>query len=168
MIPLANSLASDINGSKGSETRNPRLGCLFAFEKGVQADQVDGGGEEVGQRGFVQAEVASTAQPEHSHHLGMGSFDARALGMPLPKLVRLLPQTGLVQDLPFGLRANGEEPGIGGGTGAQRAARTGSTLLQAKADRNIEMSILIGFRRPFDTAFALGTDGDFGLPLNGK
>ena len=76
VIPLANPLTSEINRSLGGETRNSRLRCLLAFQKRVQADQVDGGSsEDVGQSCFGEAEIAGATQSEGSHRLGMGSFN---------------------------------------------------------------------------------------------
>ena len=111
---MANPLASEFNGSEGSEARDPRLRCLLAFLEGIQADQSDGsGGEDMRQCRFRQAKIASATQTECSHRLGMGSLNPRSPGIPQPKPVRLLSKTSLVQDLTFGLLANGEESGSG-------------------------------------------------------
>lgn len=73
----------------------------------------------MGESCFGQAKKrAGVTQAEGSHGLGRSSLEARTLGRPRPKRARVLAKTSRLHDLIFGLLANGEKPGMGGGTGA--------------------------------------------------
>src|SRR5438105_2202931 len=107
------------------------------------------------QGGFGQPEIAGAPQPQCADRLGMGSFDARSLGIPLAKFRGVLLAPCLLQGFKLGLMMHRKGSGCIGRACTQGAARTGATVMQPKTHGEPRMTVLIGALSPFHTSRSL-------------